>query len=230
VEGEHSQNDMIRHIRRHSSERFEIVENAPALAVRRWEHKRAARWFIPAAAFTGFEYGYIGDVDMLVLREPEGVTRPHSAHADVLGIPYSNAVREKQHRLTGLHFINVEPYFEKMAPFLEAYRRDGKFCCMNNERVLYEMVQEGIGIPVERMRQNHYRPHHGIHLGLFREKRRTAMCRTRYHESGETQQAQRQFVHDDAFMWLVEKAVERYDGRYLRYVFSTLAELLRTWE
>ena len=70
LEGTVLHQDAIQHLRRHVSDRYEIRENWNPLTVNRWEYKRAARWFIPSDDFVGFRYGYIGDVDILVLRKP----------------------------------------------------------------------------------------------------------------------------------------------------------------
>lgn len=223
------QQDLLDHLRSQISDRFEIHAAAP-LQVRRWEHRMATRWFLPRGSFAGFRYGYIGDVDILVLREPEGITAPHADHAQFLGVPYSNIVRAKGKRLTGLHFIEVEPYYERMAAVLDRCRDDEPFCSRNNETVLYDMVQEGIGLPLERMQQRPYRPHHGIHLGLFRERGRHESCRRGYHDSGETRQAQSQFAEDEPFLWLLARARERCRGSYLRDVFPTLQDLLTEWD
>ena len=93
-------------------------------------------------------------------------------------------------RASGLHFIVVEEYYNKMTPeFLEAYRSEiyrnqwlKKVKIPDNEALLYHMLEEA-GLEPEKMptqtnpfssidfrnpERLEFRPHHGIHLGLFR--------------------------------------------------------------
>lgn len=98
-------------------------------------------------------------------------------------------------KLTGLHFIKVEPYFNKIKPLIGSYiqelnllanKKSKKWnqCYFNDEALLYDIVEESnLGIPPKSKEtsQNNmiinenaekvgYRPHHGLHLGIWRKK------------------------------------------------------------
>lgn len=88
------------------------------------------------------------------------------------GLPYSNAIRTGKKRLTGLHFFEVQRYYSKVGDIIERYRKNFMNTLQkNNEEILYDIVEEGIGFgdrSIEQGKENFYRPHHGIHLGLYR--------------------------------------------------------------
>lgn len=94
-------------------------------------------------------------------------------------------------RFSGLHFIQTKEYYTKVLPLIPKYieelnlvvsKRSKKWnLCMFdiNEIILYELIKEsGLKLPpvakdgVDSVGSNYnsisFRPHHGIHLGLFR--------------------------------------------------------------
>ena len=158
-------------IRAGLSSRFEIRENSfqefPVTAF------KTTRWLIPHEELSNFEYAYIGDVDFIICREDPDIRSRHAGYCRENDLPYSNAVRVKDppiKKLSGLHFIIVKPYYEKMGSVM-AQMRDrilseptGDHARMGNEFVLYEMVERGIG----RFPPRWFRPVHGIHLGVIR--------------------------------------------------------------
>ena len=96
----------------------------------------------------------------------------------------------KDYRLTGLHFIAVKPYYQVFAKErITYYKRkiyDGSylafFMSSNNESFLYYLA-DSLGLHPDRLAiqtesykmldfnnftRNEFRPHHGIHLGIFR--------------------------------------------------------------
>lgn len=101
------------------------------------------------------------------------------------------------HRLSGLHFVVVKEYYPKVMPFFKTYQkeleditktRSTKWCkCVfNDEVVLFDLIKEA-GFPVAEMDYHtagkespsvcpddaliiNYRPHHGLHLGIWRSK------------------------------------------------------------
>jgi hypothetical protein len=158
-----------------------------SLQVDEVDFRRAARWFLPRSEFQDYRYVYIGDVDFLVVREADGITGPHVDHCRRLQVPYSNVVRRGTQRLTGLHFIETTPYYDRMQPTLDKYVEQSGFLSRPNERVLFDLVQEGIGIPRKRMRQFPYRPHHGVHLGVLRGRNVDHLVRSDYWQMGQVQ-------------------------------------------
>lgn len=95
-------------------------------------------------------------------------------------------------QLSGLHFFKTEDYLEKIRPLIPEYNKiilsndysnrastvdhkDG----FHNECLLYDLIKEsGMSLPPEGpysidpkdFEQPCFRPHHGIHLGIFRKQ------------------------------------------------------------
>lgn len=129
---------------------------------------KSIRWIIPIDYFT--TNVYIGDIDMLIVDET--LPEQHVKHCMKHNLCYSNAIRKGEKRLTGLHWCMYE-YFVKMqgeqqmiAKLLQhdkiEFRKDYR-----NEHLLYEMVEAGIG----KFPNDDFRPHHGIHLGIWKDGR-----------------------------------------------------------
>ena len=103
-------------------------------------------------------------------------------------VPISNVVRPKENRLTGLHFIQTKPYFDKMAPVIEIVDEilknqdhkklldlsDGRPWRDSDEFVLFDMVKKASPEWMDNLLKTRqtaelaFRPHHGVHLGLLR--------------------------------------------------------------
>jgi hypothetical protein len=99
----------------------------------------------------------------------------------------------KENRLTGLHFVKTKEYFSQVKEIQEKYEKllfsnkylnyfQGNTC----EAILFQICYES-GLKVEDIgyysdkysldftnyKEKNFRPHHGIHLGLFRNKKYT---------------------------------------------------------
>ncbi len=126
------------------------------------------RWVIPENNFDGYDNVYMGDVDMLICKEEISLEEQHLKHCMEMDLCYSNMVRpNSKHRLSGLHFIKKEEYYNKTESVMNKYSRllkQGKFENKLNETMLYEMLKEsGLGLPIKM-----FWVHHGIHLGWWR--------------------------------------------------------------
>ena len=140
------------------NQRFEIIENYKG------GENKSARWLLPKAIFDNFKYGYIGDIDFIIAKENPSLCNSHIQHCKENSLPYSNKIRPVKNvlKMTGLHFIEVEPYYDRMDSIILDYsKRNLKK--IHNETVLYHMVTEAFEKP-----EGQFRPHHGIHLGLIR--------------------------------------------------------------
>ncbi len=141
---------------------------------------KSFRWIIPQRYFSKYKYAYIGDVDMLICREDKPLREQHIDQMKRTGLPYSNCVRVKTKRLTGLHFLEVKPYYKGMNKTIRAYHRKlkaGKLRSSGNEGILYKMIEEsGVGLPPP---GRCHRPHHGLHLGQWRGRANSARPRSR---------------------------------------------------
>jgi hypothetical protein len=186
--------DHLDYISSHIGNRFSVLRWSP-LPVPVSKFQRTARWLLPQAQFLDYRYVYIGDVDFVIVHETGGITQPHVDHCRDLGVPFSNVVRKGTRRLTGLHFVETSPYFEQMQPVLDKYATCTSFLSRPNEEVLYDLVQEGIGIPLKRMSRFPYRPHHGLHLGVLRGRSASRLVDSDYWRLGLSQFRQhRHFV------------------------------------
>lgn len=138
---------------------------------------KSIRWLIPYEVFVEYDYVYIGDVDILICKEKLNLLDTHISHIEKNDIPYSNAIRNKQKRFTGLHFFKVKEYYDAMSPIIKKYYNKIKTKKLRlsqnyrNEHLLYDMVNEG----VKKIPKNEHRidiggsgPHHGLHLGIWR--------------------------------------------------------------
>jgi hypothetical protein len=139
---------------------------------------KALRWLLPRKFFINYKYVYIGDVDVLILKENQLLFDFHKNQMDKFNLPFSNKVRllpdgQTSKRLTGLHFFEVDPYYDKVETlsnnllndkksaydFLSRFKRD--------EHALYHIVKKSIGFneyEVAKMK----RPWHGFHIGVVR--------------------------------------------------------------
>jgi len=141
----------------------------------------AKRWLLYTDDFVQYDYIYIGDIDVFILKENPSLLDQHIIHCKTIGLNYSNIIRKSHYnRITGLHFFNREPYFDKMLPVIDKYTQLMK----NNELVykysceymLYDMISEsGLGICSRAMskdskdpRKASFRVNHGFHLAIFR--------------------------------------------------------------
>lgn len=131
------------------------------------------RFLLPYEAFKNFKFAYIGDVDFLIIRETPSLINGHKKHSNKIGVPYSNAIRAHSTRLTGLHFIKVKDYYQKMEPLIQSYLENPKQLYKEvknlqyDEEFLYKLIKHGIGFG--KIRKHHYRPPHGFHIGIGRK-------------------------------------------------------------
>lgn len=110
---------------------------------------------------------YIGDIDILIMEK--GIPENHTEHCMKNNLPYSNALRPQGSRLTGLQYCLYD-YFYDIMNVQQGYAKllrggqikfNGDY---RNEHLLYDMIEKaGLGFP-----KDYYRPHHGLHLGLWR--------------------------------------------------------------
>jgi hypothetical protein len=146
---------------------------------------QSVRFFAGLEHFGGFTYGLITDVDTLHVPQRPTLLQRELGQARVLGMPYSNVVREPYYagdvlgRMAGWHFLVVEPYFAKMQPVIERGRRELLVPTMPvlgergkegyDEHLLYLLVREGLGLhEPSAARPYAYSLEHSLHLGVHR--------------------------------------------------------------
>jgi hypothetical protein len=189
------------------------------------------RWVLYDPKFEDFKHLYIGDVDIFIVPEKPSLTEQHLTHMKALGLPYSNVRRHTDaNRLSGLHFVETGPYFKKIRPMLPQYRQmlmDPKFDT-NDEAFLKQIIEaSGLGLPPISSidadvninsqtdpTQAYFRPHHGIHLGLFRST-----------PEGE----KRQILESDVYVEYLEKGRKMMDTPLFRNLRKNIqAESINT--
>lgn len=137
-----------------------------------------ARFILSEECFLGFKYGYIGDVDIIYLPEKIRLIDFHKKNLLKYNIPFSNKVRRDKDgnivkRITGCHFIEVVPYYEKVNPILKKlnndfdYRRDFLKGLVRDEQFLYKLLKTSFNFDDNELTLAE-RPIHGIHIGISR--------------------------------------------------------------
>lgn len=127
----------------------------------------ALRWVIYDADYERYENVYTGDIDLFIVAETPGLCERHVAHCEQVELPYSNRVRGGYKKLSGLHFVRTNSYYPRVRPHMERYRdriASGTYR-MHNEEMLYEMMEQSVGLPRV---PGKFPVHHGIHLRVFR--------------------------------------------------------------
>ncbi len=158
------------------STNFEVKENyfnninLPEMETKGQSNK-TLRWFIPEKEFINFKYAYIGDIDFLIVREDPPLLDGHLSHCKETNLPYSNRIRNGTERLSGLHFIIVKDYYEKIGSIINYYLNNlDKLYedikkANKQEEFFYNLVESTIGFGD--IHKQNYRPHHGFHLGCI---------------------------------------------------------------
>lgn len=138
------------------------------------------RYLIDKKYFEQYEYLYIGDVDILILEEQQSLFEFHIQQAQQCQLPFSNKVRkllngELSRRLTGLHFVIVNPYFKRINPIIKEFLTNQKFRedmlegVQRDEEFLYKLNLKAFDFDAQLLSKN-LRPWHGYHLGMVRGK------------------------------------------------------------
>lgn len=106
---------------------------------------------------TKSDYVYISDVDIITL--DKNITQQHIDNIKLNSLNYSNIVRPKSNRLTGLHFTEFDKYY----PINDYSHLSHYF--PHDENFLYGLMEERHGEPNKEVT---WRPVHGIHVSLNR--------------------------------------------------------------
>lgn len=143
--------------------------------------KKLLRWLQPVEHFKEFDYVYFGDVDILILQEEISLLDFHKKQLEQFHLSFSNKVRvdpsgRPTNRLTGLHFVEVEPYYKAVQPIIEqihsdsSYRKEFFEGLNRDENLLYKLNKTAFHFDDEKL-IHAQRPWHGIHLGIVRGKK-----------------------------------------------------------
>ncbi len=170
----HMERKCLNILKNNLSNNFEVKENyfntidLPEMKTK-GQATKTLRWLIPKKEFNNFKYGYIGDVDFLIIKEKPSLIEGHLDHCKKINLPYSNRIRPGTKRLSGLHFFIVKDYYSKIGPLIDYYlsNTDELYKAINKssreEEFFYGLVGNTIGFGD--INKKNYRPHHGFHLG-----------------------------------------------------------------
>lgn len=165
---------------------FYIQEN-PSLLSQHIEH----------AALLGLPYSNIVRRNSFTPYSPQNVKLRLQSFGLIEALNFSIKKSLLAYKLSGLHFIICKEYYYHLQPVIDKYKSfifgGTSFphhpAGFNNECLLYDMIQESelrlppyldsIGphwLDYRRFREVGFRPHHGIHLGMFRSQELEQAC------------------------------------------------------
>lgn len=136
---------------------------------------RIARWLIPEKYFIDYQYVLISDVDIFFLKENPDIITFHIDKIKHTGLPFSNSIRPNSKRITGIHFISCEDYYNCVGNIIDKTGLDSN-CLLellkdlpnnDDEEFLYNLLSKSMDISVLES-QPYDRPWHGLHLGVAR--------------------------------------------------------------
>jgi hypothetical protein len=123
-----------------------------------------------------FKYVYIGDIDILIMRDTPTLLEKHLAICEKQNLPFSNTCgiddpATRGHRVTGIHFFQNDErgYLERMRAAVsnmkpESYYYNDKLGRIDNQHALYCLLQDA-GYTVPDHKEFYY---DGLHLGHSR--------------------------------------------------------------
>jgi len=167
-------------VKRHVSDSFEIIEEFDDLDHCKIQHLPSLRFLMTRDYFEGFDYVYFGDVDFIIYNENDDNFYDHYVeHMKQTGLPFSNEWNydRGKFRMTGLHFIEKDSYFDAMDSIIEETKNpkgnlfrkecsyDSRTSPSYDEEMLYYMTTRIFDL---RPLDGYLRPFHGLHFGTFR--------------------------------------------------------------
>lgn len=198
----------------------EIIQDAFAGYPKCGNNTIALRFVLPPEDFKKFDYIYITDIDMMLMKESVCgtgfATLPdfHLAEMQKTNLCYSNSIRNSKHwkgteSLSGLHFCHRD-WFDAVERSVINYRQYLKEVEVRREydgHMLYNIVKDsGMGLPGK---YRLVKRHHGIHLGNFRLFKRYGKLKTRMPR--QKCRTWRSYVADPEFKKICDKAAARDD-------------------
>ncbi len=158
---------------------FEVIDNFKDLDWCGIPHLPSLRFLLTREYFDGFDYVYFGDVDFIIYNEHNDCFyETYLEHIKETNLPFSNEWNYDwgKYRMTGLHFVIKQPYFDVMDPWIEEmkipngnfFRQQCRHCPKYpsyDEEMLFYMTAQAFDI---RPLIGYRRPFHGLHFGTFR--------------------------------------------------------------
>jgi hypothetical protein len=143
--------------------------------------KTLFRWLFDYKHFQDFKYLYYGDIDILMFSDKISLLDLHKNKIKEFNVPFSNMVRKDElgnltNRLTGLHFVETKPYFDKVNPIIkrifecESYRIEIMKNVIRDENLLYNINKKAFVFDDNQL-HDFKRPLYGLHFGIARNKK-----------------------------------------------------------
>jgi hypothetical protein len=156
----------LTYLRQQLSPNIDVVISAPPNGI----PGKSARWLLGREHFEGFQHLYMCDADFFICDTK--LTAQHLAVCASHDLPHSNVRRwDLTDRASGIQFMNVPAYFDKVQPHLDYFRRDPRTRDLHNEVLLANLLTAADIPPPPTITKEAFdvaRPHPGLHLGLLR--------------------------------------------------------------
>lgn len=135
----------------------------------------AARWLLRYREFEDYEFVYIGDIDVLPVREAPSLIERHLPHLQSSCHSNTEDIDPGLDRVTGLHCVRQRDYYGLMWPTMcwaknnfwsepvQRMFRNEKLGCRDNQTFLRGLMRRA-GVPVS---GGHFE-YHGLHIGHSR--------------------------------------------------------------
>lgn len=145
-----------------------------------------ARFLTEEPVFHEYDYVYITDIDMMIVREPITILEFHTKEMEETGLCYSNTPRGMEERgfdrLTGLHFVGRD-WWNKTRTARYHYTQEllsGKIgdIAIDDEIMLMNIVSDS-DIGMVPARRDLICRHHGLHLGTVRAHKNETLQKLR---------------------------------------------------
>ena len=152
-------------------------------------------------------------------------------------------------RLSGLHFIKVNEYYkaikQKREQFFKVYYDThiaSKIYCLkmklySNEALLYHIIKKShLRLPMQvidnidvlmcnNMESNNFRPHHGLHFGMWRNRKKADESFDKYIQTRQYQDMYMQFKEDLAYDAVLKEIVENSPAKVKRIMNAMVDDL-----
>ena len=152
-------------------------------------------------------------------------------------------------RLSGLHFINVKEYYKAIKKQRERFFKvyydtdivsklySFKMKLYSNEALLYHMIKKShLSLPVQvadnvdvlmcnDMNSNYFRPHHGLHFGMWRNRKKADASFDKYIQTQLFQNFYVQFKNDLEYNTVLKEIVENSPAKVKRIINTMMNDL-----
>ena len=179
----------VKYLLRHFNGDYHVVENSFKWYSDNPDMLKTLRWCNYPKEFDLFDYIYVGDIDIWLVKENVSLLEQHLDVLKNYNTCYSNTDKidppdQRGHRMTGLHFFKTKEYLEAMRVMMTHYDYrfkeeefnkerfpefyNDKLKKMDNQHALWHLIKEaGLKMP-----DHSFFEYHGLHLGHSRCKGR----------------------------------------------------------